>query len=80
MEFLPLSYGVYPIFLNNRGKSWHDPILRFMKTSGLVTAKDKVILTQRRFARQKGGTDSFGILTVGLHENHSISGEPLETI
>ena len=79
VEFLPLSYGVYPIYLYNRGKSWHDPILRFMKTSGLVTSKDKVILTQRRFARQKGGTDSFGILSVGNHENHGDSEEAVET-
>ena len=50
-----------------------------MKTSGLVTSKDKVILTQRRFARQKGGTDSFGILYVGNHENHGDSEEPVET-
>jgi predicted GNAT superfamily acetyltransferase len=30
----------------------------------MVKKGDKVILTQRRFAKQKGGTDSLGIITV----------------
>ena len=64
-QFLNLSYGVYPFFMANKTKSWHAPILNFINDAGLVKKNDKVILTQRRFSKKPGGTDSFGILTIG---------------
>lgn len=63
-SFLPFSYGVYPFFIKNKKAGWHDLILDFIKNVSLVKKGDKVILTQRRFAKQKGGTDSLGIITV----------------
>lgn len=63
-EFLTFSYGVTPFFMKNKGKSWHGPILRFLQEKKLVKNSDKVILTQRRFTKQAGGTDSFGIITI----------------
>jgi pyruvate kinase len=65
-QFLNLSYGVYPFFMANKTKSWHAPILNFINDAGLVKKNDKVILTQRRFSKKPGGTDSFGILTIGV--------------
>jgi len=62
--FLTLSYGVYPFFTENKTNSWHDILLDFIKKVSLVKKGDKVILTQRRFAKQKGGTDSLGIITM----------------
>ena len=63
--FLPFSYGVYPFYSDNKNEGWHDYILNFIKKTSLVKKGQKVILTQRRFAKQKGGTDSLGILTIG---------------
>jgi pyruvate kinase len=63
-SFLPFSYGVYPFFIKNKKAGWHDLILDLIKNVSLVKKGDKVILTQRRFAKQKGGTDSLGIITV----------------
>ena len=63
-SFLPFSYGVYPFFIKNKKADWHGLILDFIKNVSLVKKGDKVILTQRRFAKQKGGTDSLGIITV----------------
>jgi pyruvate kinase len=64
LEFLTFSYGVTPFFMKNKGKSWHGPILRFLQEKKMVKNGDKVILTQRRFTKQAGGTDSFGIITI----------------
>ncbi len=64
-RFLNLSYGVYPFFMANKTRSWHVPLLNFINNTDLVKKNDKVILTQRRFSKKPGGTDSFGILTIG---------------
>ena len=63
-KFLTFSYGVHPFFMKNKGKSWHGPILRYLQEKKLVKNGDKVILTQRRFTKEAGGTDSFGIITI----------------
>lgn len=63
-QFLTFSYGVTPFFMKNKSKSWHGPILRYLQEKKLVKNGDKVILTQRRFTKQAGGTDSFGIITI----------------
>ena len=66
-QFLNLSYGVYPFFVENKTQSWHAPILNFIKNADLVKKNEKVILTQRRFSKKPGGTDSFGIQTIGTN-------------
>lgn len=63
-EFLPFSYGVHPFHMNNPATSWHRPILSFIKENQLVTKDDIVLLTQRRFAEEKGGTDSLGVIVI----------------
>jgi pyruvate kinase len=64
-QFLNFSYGVYPFFMANKAQRWHVPILNFINDAGLVKKNEKVILTQRRFSKKPGGTDSFGIFTIG---------------
>ena len=61
---LPFSYGVIPFHLENPEKSWHERILRYIKEQDLVKQGDIVLLTQRRFARDLGGTDSFGVIRI----------------
>ena len=63
-RLLPFSYGVYSFHLQNPEKSWHDRILRFIQESNLVESGDMVILTQRRFAQEYGGTDSLGVIRI----------------
>ena len=63
-EFLPFSYGVYPFHMENPGKSWHELIIDFLKEHHLTKKDDIVLLTQRRFAKDKGGTDSLGVLVI----------------
>jgi pyruvate kinase len=63
-QFLSFSYGVYSFFTEGKTTTWHDLILKYIKQGSLVKKGDNVILTQQRFAKQKGGTDSLGILTI----------------
>ena len=63
-RMLPFSYGVIPFHLENPEKSWHERILRYIKEQDLVKQGDIVLLTQRRFARDLGGTDSFGVIRI----------------
>ncbi len=63
-RFLQFSFGVYPFHMENKKKSWHDLILRFIKKYNLVKKDDRIILTQRRFEEEKGSTDSFGIIKI----------------
>ncbi len=63
-DFLCFSFGVYPIHMENKQKSWHDLILRYIKKRNMVEKGDAVILTQRRFKKEKGSTDSLGIITI----------------
>jgi pyruvate kinase len=63
-SFLCFSYGVHPFFIEKKTDDWHSIILDFIKNVSLVKKGDTVILTQRRFAKQKGGTDSLGILAI----------------
>ena len=62
--FLLFSYGVYPFHMENPEKSWHHLILDFLKKQHLVQHHDIVLLTQRRFAKEKGGTDSLGVIVI----------------
>jgi pyruvate kinase len=63
-QFLPFSYGVYPINLKRKGTGWHDQIIQYILDKHLVKTGDVVLLTQRRFTKEHGGTDSLGIITI----------------
>lgn len=55
--FITIFIGAFLLHLSSK-------ILDFIKDVSLVKKGDKVILTQRRFAKQKGGTDSLGVITI----------------
>jgi len=63
-DFLNLSYGVQPFFLNK--KITHDPhaIFKNLRKYRLVKNGDTVILTERRLSPHPGDTDSLGIVTL----------------
>ncbi len=63
-DFLNLSYGVQPFFLNK--KIAHNPAALFkkLKSQHLVKDGDTVILTERRLSHHSGSTDSLGIVTL----------------
>ncbi len=63
-DLLCFSFGVYPINMENKERSWHNLILHHIKNKHLVKKGDKVILTQRRFEKEEGSTDSLGIITI----------------
>ncbi len=63
--FLQFSYGIYPFYFPIQEKSWHPKILPFLKDHHLVDEGDIVLLTQGRFNRGEGSTDSLGIITIG---------------
>ena len=63
-NFLTFSYGVYPFFIKNKTTNRYDIIFDLIKNISIVKKGDKVVLTQRRFVKQKGGTDSLGIITI----------------
>lgn len=63
--FLQFSYGVSAFYFPIKEKSWHPKILPFLKKHHLVEKNDIVLLTQGRFNRGQGGTDSLGIITIG---------------
>lgn len=64
--FLQFSYGVYPIYMPIEEQSWHPTILPYLKENNLVEEGDIVLLTQGRFSSTEGGTDSLGIIKIGL--------------
>ncbi len=64
-SFLQFSYGVYPFYFPIQEQSWHPKILPFLKDHHLVKQGDIVLLTQGRFNRGEGSTDSLGIITIG---------------
>jgi len=63
-NFLNLSYGVHPFFLNKN--ITHDPhaIFKNLKECHLVKKGDTLILTERRLSHHPGDTDSLGIVTL----------------
>ncbi len=63
-RWLALSYGVYPLLVEQRGDGWHDLVLEFMEGARLGKRGDKVILTENLSSGWFGGTDSLRIMTL----------------
>jgi hypothetical protein len=59
-----LFLWITPIFIDKRTDDWHHLILDFIKSGSLVKKGNTMILTQRRFPKQKGGTDSLEIYAI----------------
>ena len=63
-EFLFFSYGVYPIVMETAHTGLRDSILGKLKEERLVQEGEYVIMTEGRFSKGEGSTDSLSIITV----------------
>jgi len=63
-RFAALSYGVYPILMENVNGRWHDAMLDSILGSGLAKKGDTVILTEGSSVGQFSSADSLRIVTV----------------
>jgi len=62
-NFLALSYGVHPVFMEERSDILNKAI-RFIKNKKLVKRGDQVLLTEGLLPGRVGGTDTVRIITV----------------
>lgn len=63
-DFLYLSYGVYPVIMETKTDRWVETLLDYLKKSNLAQKGDTIVLTEGRFARGEGSTDSLAIITI----------------
>ena len=63
-EFLFFSYGVCPTIMETAHTGWRDSILGKLKEEKLVQKGEYVIMTEGRFSKGEGSTDSLSIITV----------------
>ncbi len=62
-DFLFFSYGVYPTVMETAHTGWRDSILGKLKEEKLVQKGEYVIMTEGRFSKGEGSTDSLSIIT-----------------
>jgi len=63
-DFLFLSYGVYPLDESGDRDGWFDTVFTSLKAARLINERDHVIITEGKFSRGEGGTDSLAVITV----------------
>ena len=63
-DFLFFSYGVHPTVMETAHTGWRDSILGKLKEKKLAQRGEYVIMTEGRFSRGEGSTDSLSIITV----------------
>lgn len=63
-RFLSLSYGVYPVAVNESIESWEKETTERTKELGFAKSKDLVIFTQGPASGKPGGTNMLKILTL----------------
>ncbi|MBW2558170.1 MAG: pyruvate kinase [Deltaproteobacteria bacterium] len=63
-EFLFFSYGVYPTVMETAHTGWHDTLLGKLKEGRFIQKSEYVIMTEGRFSKGEGSTDSLSIITV----------------
>ncbi|MFQ5893000.1 MAG: pyruvate kinase, partial [Nitrospinota bacterium] len=63
-EFMALSYGVYPVLIEDGVENWQDVIIQFLRDAKLAKRNDRVILTEGVSTQQYVGTDSLKVITV----------------
>jgi pyruvate kinase len=63
-SFLSLSYGVYPVVVNENIESWEKETTEKAKEMGFVKSGDIVVLTQGPSSGKPGGTNMLKILTL----------------
>ena len=62
-DFLFFSYGVSPIMMETAHAGWSDRIINTLKEEKLIRNGEYVIMTEGRFSRGEGSTDSLSIIT-----------------
>jgi pyruvate kinase len=50
--------------MHEKGSNWHDQIMHYIKSAGLIKKGDNLILTEGMIASKIGGTDSLRIISV----------------
>ncbi len=63
-NFLYFSYGVYPVIVETKTDKWFEKLLNSLKECRLVEKGDNIVLTEGRFAKGEGSTDSLAIITI----------------
>jgi len=63
-DFLFFSYGVHPTVMETAHTGWCDSILGKLKEKKLAQRGEYVIMTEGRFSKGEGSTDSLSIITV----------------
>ncbi|MEA3487575.1 MAG: pyruvate kinase alpha/beta domain-containing protein, partial [Thermodesulfobacteriota bacterium] len=63
-DFLFFSYGVCPTIMETAHTGWRENILGKLKDEKLVQEGEYVIMTEGRFSKGEGSTDSLSIITV----------------
>ncbi len=62
-EFLFFSYGVCPTIMETAHAGWSDSIFGKLKEAKLVQKGEYVVMTEGRFSKGEGSTDSLSIIT-----------------
>ena len=62
-EFLIFSYGVCPAVMDMTHTGWSDSILDNLKAEKFIQKGEYVIMTEGRFSKGEGSTDSLSIIT-----------------
>jgi pyruvate kinase len=62
-SFLALSYGVYPVFLEDETNAFSDMAIRFLARAGMVEKDERVILIEDESTKDMRGTDSLKIIS-----------------
>ena len=63
-QFLAFSYGVVCYLMSGKNQQNHKQIMNILKQQNLIQPGDQLILTEGIARREKGGTDSFRIISV----------------
>jgi len=63
-HFMTLSYGVYPVCLDDETNGFADIAMRFMGKAGMIEKDERVILVEDESTKDMHGTDSLKIISV----------------
>jgi len=62
-HFMTLSYGVYPVCLDDETNGFADIAMRFMGKAGMIEKDERVILVEDESTKDMHGTDSLKIIS-----------------
>jgi len=62
-HFLALSYGVYPVCLDDETNAFTEMVMRFLTKAGMVEKDERMILVEDEPTKDTHGTDSLKIIS-----------------